>query len=142
MTASRFRLATALALAAGLVLAGCSTAPGGDDAPGGDSPAAESPATAEGAATGDRPAELDAALPVPPGDLVATTQEASAWEFTYADITAEEAEAFVEQLESLGFDLKAGVTGKWYLQSGDWAVDLEHDAATGELLYWVDPIIE
>lgn len=142
MTASRFRLA-ALTLAAGLVLVGCSTAPRttGDNAPSGDAPAAESPGP-DAAAGGDRPAELDASLPVPPGDLVATTPEASAWEFTYADITAEEAEAFVEQLEAAGFDLKAGVTGKWYLQSADWAVDLEHDAATGELLYWVDPIIE
>jgi hypothetical protein len=145
-----------------LVLAGCSTG-GADtdvDAPvatatqvtdatgeqGADAGEASAPAEEGAEAGGDRPAAIDASLPVPPGTLLSETQEASAWEYIYGDVTSDEARAFADELEAMGFEVKVTVDSdgveQWYLQSADWAIKLEQTHAEESLLYWIDPILE
>lgn len=136
--------AAGLALA---LLAGCAT-PGGtssdDGGSAGSDPAAEAPAAEAPAA--ERPEGLDASLPVPPGDLVSATPEASAWAYVYGGVTSDEARDFAQGFEDAGYDLKvtvdSGGVEQWYFQNADWAVKLEQTHATEELYYWIDPIIE
>lgn len=145
-----------------LVIAGCSTDGADTDA---DAPAdtaaqvtevageqsadageASAPAEEEAQTGGDRPAALDASLPVPPGTLLSETQEASAWEYIYGDVTSDEARAFADELEAMGFEVKVTVDNdgveQWYMQSADWAIKLEQTHAEESLRYWIDPIIE
>lgn len=127
-----------------LALAGCSApAPGVDAAGGSDAPTVDSPAAP---ADVERPEGLDASLPVPPGELISATQEASAWEYIYGGVTTEEARAFADWFDRAGYDLKVAVDSngveQWYFQSADWAVKLEETHADEQLRYWVDPVSE
>ena len=135
--------------AALLVLSGCAVPATGDDtATGSDAPAVDSPAGDDAGAPAEveRPEGLDESLPAPAGVLISATQESSAWEYLYGEVTTEEARAFADGFEAAGYDLKVTVDSdgveQWYFQSADWAVKLEETHATEQLLYWVDPISE
>lgn len=133
----------ALLLLAGCAAAGGTTPDGGSAGdPGAEAPAAEAPADS----TAERPEGLDASLPIPPGDLVSATPEASAWAYVYGGVTSDEARDFAQGFEDAGYDLKITVDSdgveQWYFQNADWAIKLEQTHASEELYYWVDPIIE
>ncbi len=149
--------ATALAAAAlaALLLTGCTAGDAGaDDAPATTTDAVapvaqesdEAPAEPETEPEGERPEGLDASLPVPPGSLVSTTPEASAWEYIYSGVTSDEARAFADSLKEMGFEQKVTVDSdgveQWYFQSAEWAIKLEETHADESLRYWVDPISE
>jgi len=97
-------------------------------------------------AQGDRPEGLDASLPVPPGTLISATPESSAWEYIYGDVTSDEARAFADQIEQMGFEVLVTVDSdgveQWYMQSAEWAIKLEETHAEESLRYWIDPMSE